>query len=325
MIYQKLLSALSEPESVPQYLLTNYYLWRYSKQVEMVYNLRQNDEWLLVVLDACRYDRFMNIYPEFLEADVIPITSAGKNTFDYLRKNWPDEYGFPYITAAAPVTSKEFDFSEADVSANGLAISGDELRSVYQGYVPANHLHNIVEVWQQHWDEDLGVCPPEPVTDVALSYAKGTNQMVVHYFQPHAPYIGKKQELANKESVDTKSLEGGAISQGIWDRIKEDDITRDELMSLYDENLRRVLKEVVYLIDQVEFENVVVMGDHGEALGEYGKYAHLHPYHPKVRLVPWATITEINTSMIQERGEYQYERQITNQQTEDRLHQLGYL
>jgi hypothetical protein len=284
-----------------------------------------NDSWALIVLDACRYDRFRDIYPEYIEAETTPVAAAAKDTFGYLRKCWPEEYDVDYVTGAAPVTTQEFEFSE-DEKADGLVFEGKDLYNIYGGYVPVDHINNIIEVWQDAWDESLGVCPPEPVTDRAIKVAPRSEQMVVHYFQPHEPYIGDTQILGNVNAVK-EHLKGGAIGRGIWERVESGEITDNQLLEAYDSNLRRVMGEVALLINEIseEFDHIAVMGDHGEALGEYGQYTH-SIQHPYVRVVPWGLIQGVNKNVISEISD---RKTITeegkNTMVETRLKELGYI
>lgn len=285
--------------------------------------LRRSDNFCLVVLDACRYDVFAEMFEEYFIGGTEPIWATGRDTFEYLRFLWPEVYDFPYITAASPVTSEKFEFNNWD-SARGLAASGQQLFDDYGGYVPSNHFPNLVEVWRSSWDESLGVCPPEPVTDTAVEVIDDTasNRAVVHYFQPHGPFIGDEEFLGSIEKYDT-DVRGGGIEAGIWDAVRNGDITDRKLRRLYTSNLRRVLPAVCELIRRTSFDKYVLMGDHGEALGEYGKYYHSIE-HPKVRVVPWATIEGVRTDA-PEMWEYTPSEPTKNKDTRARLRELGYI
>lgn len=122
-------------------------------------------------------------------------------------------------------------------------------------------------------------------------------------------------------------MEGGAIGSGIYDRIQSGEISDNDLLKAYDENLRRVLKEVALLVDHISeyFDNIVIMGDHGEALGEYGEYKHRRQ-HPYVRVVPWGKINGIiNKSNLPDRSVESKEVKKDDSSVEDRLRDLGYI
>ncbi|WP_154018440.1 hypothetical protein [Halolamina rubra] len=296
---------------------------RYKNQKENIRCLREADgNWLLIVLDSCRFDRFSQYFEEFFRGDIEPNKSAAVDTFRYVGEIWPDHYEMPYITAAAPITNTNLDFNTDNIAnTRGVAASGKRLEEKYGGYVPKEHIQNIVEVWRTDWDEDLGVCPPEPVTNKAIDIHEKNRQknMVVHYFQPHAPYIGKKKDTYSGE-ID-EDIKGGAIASHIWQKAKFGDLTREELLELYDSNLRRVMESAAILINNTNFDRTVIIGDHGEALGEYNMYGHGFE-HPYVRIVPWAEIEETKISPEKKSIDSQ---PTTDTTVEERLSELGYI
>lgn len=290
------------------------------KQWEKISDFREGDNWCLIILDACRYDVFEEIHDEYLTGELEAIKSAGKNTFDYVRLNWPEYHEVTYVTAAPPINNKGFEFDE-DERADGLVFTGEGLESMYNGYVPAEHISDIIEVWKTHWDEDLGVCPPEPVTETALKL-KDT-KLVCHYFQPHAPYIGEKNELSTMERYDV-DVTGGAVDADIWHRVKEGEISDKELRTLYNENLRRALQSVCELIENSDFDRYAIVGDHGEALGEYNTYTHSTPRHPQIRKVPWFEVSEVNKDYPKVKYDIS-SRKEHDKSVESRLAELGYI
>jgi hypothetical protein len=305
-------------------------LWRKSRGVrtqrELVDGLQEGDDWLLIVLDACRYDMFSDQYQEYLSGTVQPSVTAGKNTFEYGRLIWgDDEYDVTYVSAATPIHSEPMDFSCQGVTTSGLKRQGDELREYYQGFVPAEHISTIIDVWKTAWDEELGVAPPEAVTDTAIQEAQSTDTLVTHYFQPHAPYIGEERELG---AGDKEGIEDGqkvVIDASIHSKVTNGEITDAQLKTLYQSNLDRVLMEVSRLVSSVDFERVVVMGDHGEALGEYNQYFHQDEQNPYVRLVPWCEVEDVNEDALPRREEFNIDSENTGGSVEQRLQDLGYI
>ncbi|PSP90561.1 hypothetical protein BRC90_01230 [Halobacteriales archaeon QS_4_69_34] len=47
------------------------------------------------------------------------------------------------------------------------------------------------------------------------------------------------------------------------------------------------------LVEEAPHDTVVIMGDHGEALGEYWTYAHPRKDHPYVLTAPWMEVTGV--------------------------------
>jgi hypothetical protein len=77
----------------------------------------------------------------------MPTKTPARSTFEYLQYNWSGTYEYPYVTAAPPATSEYFDFDGRDEGA-GLPQESEALYKHYRGYVPANHLENLEEVWR---------------------------------------------------------------------------------------------------------------------------------------------------------------------------------
>lgn len=277
-------------------------------QTDQMEGLRTNDEYMLVVLDACRYDVFTDVAPEYLSFDSLePVRCAGYNTFDYISRCWPDTYeNLEYVSAATPVNSDPREEYEEET-----------LSTLYGGYVPSEHIPQIRDVWRESWDESIGITPPSAVTDAALE-ADG-RRIVAHYFQPHAPYIGRQSLLGHVKGADARPNEGEPVDAPVWARSKAGDISQSDLRTAYESNLRRALRQVRRLVTETDIDPVVVMGDHGEALGEYGIFGHPSIDHPYIRTVPWGVVSGV--------AEYPdgAAADVATSDVESRLADLGYL
>lgn len=293
---------------------------RLPNQSDRLDSLRSRNKWCLIVLDACRFDFLADLFDSYFQGRIEPVWSPASDTFEYQRKNWGKEYEYPYVTGAAPITPKRINFNEPERHGDGLGFDNDTLRKKYKGYQPSEHLSNIDAVWQDSWDPELGVCPPEPVTERAKT--KTSDRLVVHYFQPHAPYIGEVTALGNKKNFEEQR--GGAVSGDIWRRVREGEITDQDLRQLYQSNLERVLFAVAELIRFTASDKYIITGDHGEALGEYGRYAHSLDWHPYVRTVPWAEVFSVNDS-VQSMNDFEIHSGNVNKDVGDRLKELGYI
>jgi hypothetical protein len=248
-------------------------------QKALLDDLREQDSWLLIVLDACRYPEFSEVAPTVFEGNLKKMTTEGHDTFEYVRSCWPESYpDVTYLSGATPVNSGtlEFDYESS--------------AELYDGYVPKDHIGNIVDVWQSKWDERLGVVPPWYITPVAEEYFE-EDQLVIHYFQPHAPYVGVEQELGHQNDESACPGKGEPIDVPIWSRIERGELTQSRLAELYRSNLEAVLYETAKIVKQAPHDNVVIMGDHGEALGEYWTYAHPRKDHPYILTAPWMEVT----------------------------------
>jgi hypothetical protein len=326
--------ALTRPQEIPKFLAnrsrdamssihTGLAVANLPLQQDNLADLRRSENFCLVILDACRYDILKQEFDTYFKGSIMPTKTPARSTFEYLQYNWSGTYEYPYVTAAPPATSEYFDFDGRDEGA-GLPQESEALYKHYRGYVPANHLENLEEVWRDSWDEELRTCPPEPVTRRAVELAGDTEKMVVHYFQPHAPFIGEHRPEFADGSGSNITDEDFMIDSKVWPAVKDGDVSKDELQRFYTSNLQRVLAAVSHLISETAFEQYVIIGDHGEALGEYSIYQH-GKTHPYVNTVPWALVDEISVD-VPEMWEYSStEESDSSTQTEDRLRNLGYL
>jgi len=91
--------------------------------------------------------------------------------------------------------------------------------------------------------------------------------------------------------------------------------------------LQRVLIAVQNLVSQLS-RPVVITADHGEMLGEDGRYIHGGLPHPLLCEVPWFTVDESmigsNNQNISE-SKTKPETTISEQDVEEQLRDLGYL
>jgi len=67
------------------------------------------------------------------------------------------------------------------------------------------------------------------------------------------------------------------------------------------------------------------VGDHGEALGEYGTYAHPRLRHAALRVVPFARVTGLTEYARDKAGDCTEPSRDGEGSVSERLHQLGYL
>lgn len=336
-LLEKAKKAVRDPDKISPYLKSR--ILSYCAAVEFwfqkremprqrykVDDLRSCDNWLLIILDACRYDMFEKGYKKYLDGHLEPVVSEGVNTFEYGRLIWgDDQYNVDYVSAATPIHSEPMDFSCDEVTVSGLNRQGEELQDYYQGFVPKDHISRIIDVWKTGWSKDLGVTPPEIVTNKAIEEAASTDNLVVHYFQPHAPYIGEEKALGGMDKEDVDNPRGVVLDTEIYNRIYEGDISDARLKELYKSNLDRVLREVAELVNETDFKNIAVVGDHGEALGEYNQYLHSNRKNPFVRIVPWFEIEEVKHSELEARQRVNIDQDDAEASVQNRLKQLGYL
>ena len=217
----------------------------------------------LIVLDACRFDCFekINKIPGKLSCKV----SAATHTSEWAQKNFKGKCDdVVYISANPQVSPRKL--SERIDREN-----------------PFLHLENV---WTWGWDDYLNTVHPQQVNDAVmkmLSKFPG-RKMVIHYLQPHFPFIGQF-DLQGKEM----SMK---VSTARWWKMQLDkgEFTIEELKRAYEDNLVLVLEHVEKLIANLR-GTIVITADHGESFGTMGVYGH-----PPLMLmkdlyhIPWLVI-----------------------------------
>jgi len=284
------------------------------RQSRFINEIINETEFVLVVLDACRYDCFEDVCSSYLTGDLEKVWSSGRWTADYVRRTWTDKHDLTYLTAI-PVIS-DFYFERTNMN-----------------YRPSEHFDSLVPLWDTDWDSSLGTVPGKNVTDTALAYCAQVDptRLVVHYSQPHAPYIGETEILPwDDEPESMRQLlekDTERPNQRIYDRIRNGDISRSKLKQAYIDNLESVLEEVVRLVKRVDCP-VVITGDHGEHLGEGNKYLH-EQESTLIRQVPWFTVDseltgQIGIESVYENTSLNLPDEQSAEEIEKRLVDLGY-
>jgi len=272
----------------------------------------------LIILDACRYDYFCQLYKEYLSGELEKVISLGSTTEEWCNKSFQGKYDDVVYISANPIINSKVEI---------------------KGFSAKNHFHKVLDVWSYGWNEKLGTVHPEKVNQAVLNL-KNTNlyfqkRLVIHYLQPHAPYIAVKDRstgFPQPQIYDNRVLTGinnDSHSKGtmvaeeilnsltpILDRgtrlfignlswkIREllnlppasplDAVRRTAgiqgLRKAYLENLKLVLKYVKDLVKNLP-GNIVITSDHGELLGEGGRYSHFARSSDSLLVeVPWLRV-----------------------------------
>lgn len=253
----------------------------------------------LLVLDACRYDTFREIHPEYLRGDLAAVRSAGGSTPEFLRGT----FGGGGFDDVVYVSANPY------VSSQGAVLEGFDASALF---------HEVVDVWDWGVDPTLGAVAPSTLNDAVREARTDFPErpLIAHYIQPHVPFIteGKIQDHSNfvLRDPDPNGRVGEArnfldnllkfkVGKGrVW-KVKRslglppaEDMEvllardgPDGLRRAYEDNLRSALEAVNALLEDLD-GSVVVTGDHGELLGEDGHYGHKGgSTHSVLRTVPW--------------------------------------
>jgi hypothetical protein len=261
-------------------------------------------EWdVLVVLDACRADLLQSVAPEVgVVDDVETVHSVGSSSSEWLENTFGDHLE-----------------TERTVMVTGNTWT--------DRYLEADAFAVLDEVWKYAWNEDIGTVPAEAITDRAVALARDRNpdRLVVHYMQPHHPFV--PDPLAD----DSGMIRTGSHSSisNPWILLRRGDLAADTVWDAYEANLRHVLEEVATLVENVA-GRVAVTADHGNLFGEWGLYGHpAHTPVPALLSVPWAETTgggaQTHTSSRRPPESLPVTRVYGAASARDRLDALGYL
>jgi hypothetical protein len=251
----------------------------------------------LVILDACRYDMFEEV--SSLVGSLSRVVSKGSNTEEFLKRNFTSD-SYPdtvYISANPQVQNHGID----------------------------EKFHDRVRLWVDHWDEELRtVLPSDVVTrSVAANEEFPNKRLIIHFIQPHYPFIGERGR-----KIEHGTLHGGGViaderdADSVWKRLENGELSKETVLQAYYENLEITLPHVESLLMMLDGKSVVT-SDHGNLLGETGRFGHPgRHFHPALVDVPWLefpfdTRRSIQSDSIRhESGEFD--------EVEDRLNDLGY-
>jgi hypothetical protein len=277
------------------------------------------EEWdYLVVLDACRNDVFQRTYGDYVSGAVETRESPGSATPEWAMRTFTGHHDLTYFSANPLINSLAIPFNEIPW---GKSL-GDEY-----AWAAGDHIAEVVDLWKTEWDDDLGTVHPRAVTDAVLDspdLLARRDRTVVHYLQPHMPYIdggkGRKMgELRNAVSAAEGDSVGALTKFGdymtprvrrwfegstllnrlgvVLDLDVEHVVSaltsgraRSVVEEYYERTLRIAMAEVERLVAELDGD-VVVTADHGEAFGEAGVWEHHVETHiPCLVNVPWVRV-----------------------------------
>ena len=167
-----------------------------------------------------------------------------------------------------------------------------------QQRVKAPHVE-MIDVWRHCWRRfgkwKVGSVHPADLNAFVLDWLKAhemPKRVVVHYLQPHAPYIVKGLPVQCGNLHDGPTGKKGDLS--VVDAIERGLMTWDDLREAYMANLKLVLATALELCGELrEHGEVIITADHGEVLGEKGLFGHARMPAGLIRRVPlWSTAWE---------------------------------
>jgi len=272
---------------------------------------------VLIILDACRHDLFAETVD--IDGELTSINSRGSHSEKFCTAHFANRkhHDTVYVTAngyGAQIGKESFHdliFTDEDDSVSDVKVK----HSTITGMAPST------------------------VVDAALNanYKYPNKRMIVHFMQPHMPYLGSKaDELRRRvedeglivrsrdpEKIEEYDTDEKNVVNGLDGAFREGYITEPELRKIYTENLEIVLEHVKELLEEVEGK-VVITSDHGEHLGENGLAGHFkYKYTEELRIVPWLLIDNGSRPEITEE-EPVTSATVGQDAVEKRLKNLGY-
>lgn len=164
-----------------------------------------DEQWdYLIILDACRYDYFERVWKKYFDSGQL----SRRKTVGTVTLQWRDN------------SFKEYYDDVVYVSANPYINSAKAVK----GFLGTDHFRKVYDVWKSGWDEGLGTVRPETVTAAAIEAAQShpKERVIVHYLQPHAPYLSLGQDSRGfpVPDLDSASVMTGTTQQDDGSRRK---------------------------------------------------------------------------------------------------------
>lgn len=270
-------------------------------------NIYEEDWDMLIILDACRVDALRKVAPEYSFIDTVDKrVSVGSHSREWVAKTFTEKYQ-DEVANTTYVSSNLNAKKVLEEKKLPESRRRDEIPFSFPSYsfLHVDDFDHLDPVWEYTEHGAGGGFPPNVVTDRAIQLARERprGRLIVHYMQPHSPYI------ATDEPIKDLNVAG--------------ELNRETLWEAYLDNLRYVLDEVDTLLNNVDAENTVITADHGEALWENGIFGHnLTNPMPEVKHVPWAETQAIDTNSYEPKKRHRTE--LTDEEVEQRLADLGY-
>lgn len=192
-----------------------------------------------------------------------------------------------------------------------------------EAYLSEKEFLHLEEVWKDGWNENLGTIPAKKVTDRIIYFMRKMDpkQAIVHYMQPHLPFVTESDIQSNVVTPMGVKGEG----KNLEELHKIDAYGRDELWEASIDNLRYVLDEVEVLLSNVDAERVIISSDHGQAFGENGIWSHpCRKYIDVLKNVPWCPTTAVDRGGYETQFTEKRDKSDQDVSLDDKLEALGY-
>jgi len=280
------------------------------KQIDLVHETKWD---IMLVIDACRFDYFEAFYKDILG-------DMGKLQKVISPANWTLGW-YIEIFENRPVDAVLISSNECVNSKGPMEQPIHDLsrRLKYRKKFDArNHFKKIIDAWDLGYDKVRGLVLPDFVTNQVIKEAKKGNRVLAKYWQAHDPFMCYTKEvnpvdaenliIKNKQAYRFTNLKkivsqfindetqwklrkllglmpSGGLAE-LWIKYGKEGIIKG-----YTEDVKIALTHAKKIIDTFPKKNIIVTADHGELLGEHGRYSHvLDRYYKEIVEVPWLEI-----------------------------------
>jgi len=266
-----------------------------------------SEDWdTLVILDACRYDFFQETVD--IDGRLKSRTSLGSTSREWVAANFANKTLHDTVYVSANLWYSRI---EHEIDAEVYDFIRTETNEV-----PDDRNSAATEVTRRGMH-------PETVTDTAIDEmdAHPNKRFIVHYMQPHQPYIGP----TGNDRFEHDGLTLERFAEG------KQAISDETLHQAYEENLKLALE---YIEDLLEFreDRTVISADHGEMLGDryspipFRDYGHPEGiYCEQLVKVPWFIIEDQHRPEIIAEEPEGRTYEMDPDEVEQHLRNLGYL
>ena len=264
------------------------------------------EQWdIAIILDACRYDVFKEVYEKYLPVGRLEKRFGASDTLDWLRSvfNGNVMNDVVYVSAHPGINSKGVEWVDFNAT---------------------KRFHKVYDAWLSAWSWSIGTSLPAEVAEVAIRAINEypDRKKIIHFMQPHFPYrkapcpstysdlkgtrknqkMGLIAERLIRNLILSLRLNVSGSRTTYWQikKILRLDFLEDlnelywreyavsDLKSFYRDNLEWVLEPVGRIAEEFSDSRIVITSDHGEAFGENGEFFHAYKTrNPVVRCVPF--------------------------------------
>jgi len=203
----------------------------------------------LIILDACRFDTFLQVND--IKGLLVKQKSVGTSTWQWFKNTFKEQfYNIDYFSCNPYISYLYF---------------GQSRKTKFK------YLYNL---WEIKWDINCNTVQPSSVNKFVMKNYSG-RKTIIHYMQPHLPFIGDMKYVYNGFRYNKEIIEGLKVkkSDNVWSKFIKGEITKPQIYGAYKKTLKLVLNEVKELIPVLQGRTVIA-SDHGNAFGEQGHYAH---------------------------------------------------